>query len=49
MAMAASFPTLQSKLVSLNINTAQEVNVKIIFLPVFSAWCPKDVLSILGC
>lgn len=49
MAMAASFPTFQSKLLILSINTAQEVNVKIIFLPVFFAWCPNDVLSILGC
>lgn len=44
MVMAASFPTLHSKLLSLSINTAQEVNVKILLLPVFPAWYPSDVL-----
>lgn len=49
MVMAASFWTLQSKLLSVIVSTPQEVNVKIIFLPVFPAWYPSDnVLSVLG-
>lgn len=47
--MAASFGAF-TKFLGIVISTSQEVNVKIIFLPVFSTWYPSDRgLAVLGC